>query len=107
MSDSDEVLDVLVDFSKGLEALAVNLRRQLDGFSKLEKWNPDEIKWEEAEGFKGKYERSEDVNSIDFKNLIKDLKQHAGKLSRQGYFYWLFKNGSIVGRKKRGSEAKG
>jgi len=67
-------------------------------------WNPDKIKWEKAQGFKGEFERSEDVNNAEFKALLKDLASHNGKLSRNGFFYWTFKNGSTVGRKKR--EAK-
>jgi len=64
-------------------------------------WNPNAIRWEKAQGFKGEYERSEDLNSLDFKNLLKDLAAHQGKLSRNGMFYWVFQNGSVVGRKKR------
>jgi hypothetical protein len=62
-------------------------------------WDPSKIKWEKTEGWKGDYERSEDVNSLDFKELLKDLAQHKGKLTRDGWFYWTFKNGSTVGRK--------
>ena len=64
-------------------------------------WNPDKIKWERAQGFKGEFERSEDVNNPEFKELLKDLAQHAGKLSRDGWFYWTYRNGSTVGRKQR------
>lgn len=95
-----EVVESLIDFCKGLEALAVNLRRQIEGFSKTE-WNPAKIRWEKAEGFKGQYERSEDHDSLDFKNMVKELAAHNGKLNRNGMFYWLFKNGNVVGRKKR------
>lgn len=64
-------------------------------------WNPSKIKWEQAEGNAGPYERSEDVNNLDFKALVKDLADHKGKLSRDSLFYWLFQNGTTVGRKKR------
>jgi hypothetical protein len=64
-------------------------------------WNPDKIKWEKAQGFKGEFERSEDLNNLEFKELLKDLAQHNGKLTRDSYFYWVFKNGSTIGRKKR------
>lgn len=64
-------------------------------------WTPDRIKWEPTQGTAGPYERSEDVNSIDFKTLLKDLATHQGKLSKDGYFYWTFRNGYTVGRKKR------
>jgi hypothetical protein len=103
---SNEDLKIFIedfcDFLNGLEASIVKLRSQIDKLlgSKW-KWNPDKIKWEKAEGFKGDYERSEDVNSLDFKELLKDLAEHNGKLTRNGMFYWVFKNGSTVGRKKR------
>jgi hypothetical protein len=62
-------------------------------------WNPDAIKWVEAEGTHGKYERSEDVNSLDFKALMKDLEAHQGKLSKDGYFFWKFEKSAVIGRK--------
>jgi len=64
-------------------------------------WNPSLIVWTEAEGPSGKYERSEDLNNRDFKSMIKDLADHNGKLTRGDFFYWLFVNGTTVGRKKR------
>lgn len=80
---------------------------ELAGLGEAEKaekeqaWDLAKIKWESAEGSAGPYERSEDVNSLDFKALVKDLADHKGKLSHAGYFIWLFKNGTTVGRKKR------
>jgi hypothetical protein len=62
-------------------------------------WSPAKIKWEAADGPNGPYERSEDVNSKDFKLMLKDLQAHNGKLTREGFFYWVFTNGSTVGRK--------
>jgi len=59
------------------------------------------IKWQPAEGPSGPYERSEDVDNLDFKALHKDLVKHGGKLTRNGWFIWLFKNGTTIGRKKR------
>ena len=64
-------------------------------------WDPTRIKWEEAEGTKGKYERSDDVDSQDHKALVKDLAEHKGKLTHGTHFYWLFTNGATVGRKPR------
>ena len=63
-------------------------------------WNPDKINWVTAEGAKGKYQRSEDVNNPDFKALLKDLASHSGRMRNQGYFYWSFQNGTTVGRKQ-------
>lgn len=64
-------------------------------------WDPAKIKWELREGSKGVYERSEDVNNLEFKKMLQDLGAHKGKLFRGGWFYWLFIDGSVVGRKQR------
>jgi len=116
---SDEDLKILageiIDFCNGLEALAVKLRFQIEkmfGIAKVEpkpntseeakfSWNPERIKWEKAQGSKGEFEKSEDLNNPEFKAMLKDLAQHNGKLTRDSYFYWVYKNGSVVGRKKR------
>lgn len=105
-------LEDLVDWLSSHEAGIVKLKRQIEkliGPSKAEakgkwSWNPEKVKWSQAEGTKGVYERSEDVNSLDFKNLLKDLANHKGFLVRDSYSYWVFKNGSTVGRKKRVKE---
>jgi hypothetical protein len=64
-------------------------------------WNPDKIKWVQAEGTSGTYERSEDVDNLEFKAMLKDLAEHQGKFQREGYFYWAFQKASVVGRKKK------
>lgn len=64
-------------------------------------WDASKIKWVQAEGASGPYERSEDANSVDFKELMKDLETHKGKLTRNGFFYWRFTKSAIIGRKKR------
>jgi hypothetical protein len=65
-------------------------------------FDPGKIKWTKEEGAKGPFEKSEDVNSLDFKNLVKDLNTHKGTLYQDGYFFWLYKSGSTVGRKLKG-----
>ena len=71
--------------------------KEVTGFT----WNPSKIKWENAEGSKGPYERSDDVNNLEFKAMLKDLGEHQGKFRREGFFYWSFQNGVTVGRKKK------
>jgi hypothetical protein len=103
-------LEDFCDFLNGLEASITKMKMQIAKLVGVAEekpkfsWNPDKIKWEKTEGFKGDYERSQDVSSLDFKELLKDLAQHKGKLTRNGWFYWTFKNGSTVGRKKRESK---
>jgi len=50
-------------------------------------WNPDKISWAKAQGAKGLFEKSEDVNNPEFKAMLRDLANHNGKLMRDGYFY--------------------
>jgi len=69
-----------------------------------EMWDPQKSVWAIAEGSRGQYERSEDVNNLEFKKMLQDLAVHKGKLGRDGYFYWTFQSGAIVGRKKRGKQ---
>jgi hypothetical protein len=98
-------LEDLTDFLNGQEASLVKLRVQigklLGAQEKVWTWDCTKIAWSKASGAKGEYERSEDVNSLDFKSMLKDLAAHAGSLVRDGVFYWTFQNGSTVGRKKR------
>jgi hypothetical protein len=97
-------IEDFVDFLNSLEASVVKMRAQIEKLEgvRLWNWNPDKIAWTKAQGEKGEYERSEDINSLDFKNLLKDLAEHKGSLIRDSWFYWTFKNGSVVGKKKRG-----
>jgi len=97
----DLAVEALLEFLNAAEAGIAAAKRVISQAKGVEKWNPDKIKWTEAEGSKGSYERSEDVNNMEFKAMLKDLAAHNSKLSRDGYFYWLFQNGSTVGRKKR------
>lgn len=73
----------------------------LEKIAPADKWDPNKIKWDHTEGPKGEYERSEEINSPDFKLMLKDLAQHEGKMERDGWFYWTFQNGVTVGRKRK------
>jgi len=98
-------VDDIIDFANAVEAACVKLRTQVNkiwGTEDKHTWNPEKIKWSQEKGAKGPFEKSEDVDSIDFKNLIKDLNAQKGKLYRDGYFYWLYQSGSTVGRKLKG-----
>ena len=61
----------------------------------------EKIRWEQAQGTSGPYEKSTDVNSLDFKALLADVQKHGGKMTVSGYFVWAFQNGATLGRKKR------
>jgi hypothetical protein len=61
------------------------------------------IKWQDKENEKGKFQMSEDYNSLDHKALLKFLEDHAPSkcVTSEGWFYWLYRNGSTIGRKHR------
>jgi hypothetical protein len=63
-------------------------------------WDPSKVKWVQAEGTKGPYEKANPQATDDFKNMLADLKAHQGKLTRGVLFYWVFTDQATVGRKK-------
>ena len=101
MSEDDVATAALLEFLNGAEAGIVQAKRLIAQAKGVEDWNPSKIRWEKAEGSSGPYERSEDVNNPEFKSMLQDLTGHGGKMTRNGYFFWVFKNGHTVGRKKR------
>jgi hypothetical protein len=103
-------LEAIIEEESALELAKGSLESLIDTWLKGETisnqeqkptWNAEKIKWTQAEGSSGPYERSEDVNSTDFKALLKDLENHNGKFTKAGYFYWKFEKSAVVGRKKR------
>ncbi len=101
--DVTTLKDAWEQLARDFELVTVNVSRAFKGGKKSQEkrewtWNPDKIAWTRDEGFKGPYEKSEDVNSLEFKAMLKDLQEHKGKLNRDGRFYWIFQNGSTVGR---------
>lgn len=105
---SEKISEAIVDFVNSIEAACVQLKRYVsEQQAKQEKpWSADSIKWVQAEGTKGPYERypAEDKkpeNTPDYQNMLADLKEHDGKLTRDGLFYWCFTDNATVGRKKR------
>lgn len=108
IEDFEIFLEDFCDFLNGLEANIVKMKQQIAKLTgvaedkpKRRSWDPNKIKWEKTQGFKGEFERSLDINNPEFKAMLRDLAEHKGMLMRDGWFYWIFKNGSTVGRKKR------
>ena len=104
MTNDNLALEMLLAIMDGQEsgiAAARQLLREKRGIAenKGPTWNPEGMKWIEAQGSKGAYQKSEDIDSLDFKAMLSDLAAHKGKLYRDGLFYWTFPSGS-VGRKR-------
>jgi hypothetical protein len=115
MSDSEDLkifLEDFVDFLNAQESSIVNMRLQLEklvgAVAPVPKGSPklpfdvSKIQWQDKENERGKFQLSEDYSNPDHKALLKFLNEHAGGcINSEGYFYWVFKNGSTIGRKKR------
>lgn len=115
--NEEDFWNFISDFTELLSAMEESRHTELNAIRKLKEqiaklagvsedqskprwsWDPSKIKWEKAEGAKGLFERSEDVDNPEFKAMLKDLASHKGKLTRDGVFYWVYRNGSTVGRK--------
>ena len=70
------------------------------------RWNPARIKWVQAEGAKGPYERypaqgQRAESTPDYQNMLEDLKAHGNKMTRGDFFFWVFSDGATVGRKRK------
>jgi len=102
-------LEIEISDEHDVELAKASMEALIDGWltpSKLthplrSTWNMEKILWKEETGPKGEYFRSEDVNNLEFKTMLRDLQSHQGKMYRDGYFYWVFPNGGTVGRKKK------
>ena len=105
-----EFYDAFFSLLDAFEAGVASFKQQFasrKGVSEKPKWDPAKIKWVQVTGASGPYERypaegAKPEATEDYKNLLEDLKSHNGKLTRDGYFYWLFSGDqATVGRKPR------
>lgn len=105
----EKLIEIVLNAANAVEAAAVDVKQRIAELTGVKEaaasevegsWNPEKISWTQQEGTKGPFEKSEDFNNPDHKEMVKDLAAHQGKLYRDGVFYWVFQNGSVVGRKK-------
>jgi len=101
-----ELGDTLNQLANDLELASVNIKRALktqypqqhqNNTAKTSTWNPNNVKWTQDVGKKGPYEKADD-GAADYQAMLKDLKDHNGKLNHEGRFYWLFSDEKTVGR---------
>ena len=98
--------DVLVDFFvKIRNACEEELERLKPLEAKaVKEYDPEKIVWIRTEGQKGSYERypafqQKPTLSVDYLNLVNDLRNHKGTMVRNGLFYWLWNDEQTIGRK--------
>lgn len=97
----EEVIGPITELINSFDAGIAAFKHQLSVAKGVKRWDHDKIEWKRAESASGPYERSEDTRNMEFKTMLKDLVDHGGKMVREGWFYWVFRNGSTVGRKKQ------
>jgi len=97
----EDFCDFLVSLEEAVQKMKQQIAKLVGVAEEKPKYDIEKIKWEKAQGAKGEFERSEDVNSQDFKELLKDVQAHGGKMTIGNYFVWSFKNGCVLGRKPR------
>ena len=113
---SESLVDAVVDFCNGLEALAVNLRRQIQAKGAVKSGILEEVfdvlAWEKAEGSKlGSYEIAFLKANLPEKwnHAFQILKQNnaiiSSRFHEKGFVhsYWLYGEGKIY-RKKLGED---
>ena len=112
MSNEDLRLFIedFLDYLNAQESSIVKMRMQVEklvgeakvkGSTKLP-FDASKITWQKRTGSKGEFELSEDFDNPEHKALLKFLNEHAGGcINSEGYFYWVYKSGSKIGRKKR------
>ncbi len=105
MSASDKAAEALNAFLDAQEAGIVQARRIL-GQPTQPAWDPAKIKWVQVPtGAKGPYEKATDEDNAQnpdyatLKTILKDSPEHHG-----GYLYWLFTDGKVIGRRKKGAQ---
>ena len=103
---SSKQIDALVKLRDAHNMVSVAINEFIDALASPEanaekKWKPSNIKWIEKVGAKGSYQFTDDNENPDFKELVKDLQGHGGKLHNNGFFYWQFVGAQAVSRKKK------
>jgi len=112
MSEFQAFLEAFKDYLDGTEAGIVKLQREIAQLADEKKpeakvpLNPDKITWKDCRNEKGPFQISEDQTSQEHKTLLNFLKYGGGRVSHEGWFYWIFPDGKIVGRKQTRKEPK-
>ena len=108
MSQTEKVLEILADMANALEALAVNVKRQVAEITKVseEKFDFSKLFWETKQGEKGPFQQTSEKanqNSDLWKALKQKLKDHSGFWQNNGFRYWFdMKNENVIDRRKIG-----
>lgn len=102
-------LEDLLVFLECQEGSVVQLRTQINkllGETKPSAKLPfdvSKIRWQDRENEKGRFQFSEDYDNAEHKALLNFLNEHTPSkcITSEGWFYWVYREGSKIGRKLR------
>jgi len=66
-------------------------------------YDTTKVAWNPANGKNGPYEKA--TAGVDYPALKADLEAHGGRMRTGGFFYWIFQDGSAIGRKVLGGKS--
>lgn len=108
--------EILDTWAKLLVALASNHRSEAEDIDALinaigrevlaptishnaKPYNINNLQWEKTMGAKGEFELAKKQDDVDYSNMLADLLSHDGKMVKDGFWIWVFQDGTTVGRK--------
>jgi hypothetical protein len=99
----EQLFATLAKLRDGFNGMAMALDELIQQESKtvMKEYDPEKIKWIDANGAKGPYQKSDDANNLEFKALRKDLADHKGFLQFKGFQYWVMQDGNTIARRKK------
>ncbi len=108
VEELEKMVYALADYANALESASQTLRDHLQELGpRVKDYDLGQLRWEEREGSSGPYQAATERGNLEppryghWQALVKDLRDHDGKLTKQGYFLWLFQDEKTVGRKKQ------
>lgn len=104
MTEDVELYGTLAKVRDNLHGAAMALDELIQQKSKtvLKEYDPEKIKWEDKQGGqKGPFQQTDDTSNAEYKALRQDLEDHKGFIQYKSFQYWVFQNGSTIGRRKK------
>jgi hypothetical protein len=95
------IADALDEYLESLAPPGCERASQGPAAGSADTWDPAKVRWTAAMGPSGDFEKTTDADAPDYKSLVSDLKTHGGKLSKNGFFIWLYPDGKTIGRKRK------
>jgi hypothetical protein len=95
-----EIKNILLENYNIVKLIDERIKNFEDALALIEKADQgkESLDWVSTNGPKGPYELLKPCSNPQYLTLLKELQDHQGKLTKEGYFLWLFMDGAL-GRK--------